>query len=244
MASQPSTQQSGSARRLSASTWRERVRAHFPRRRREPPRDRPIYIYPGLLRTSPERAVVLDSLCPAAPFSETVSEKATDDRQVSNNHSLVKSGTLGEVCCPICFDDFIATDLVRTLYCGHQYHSGCLLTWLTKGASAARCPLCQASLSLPYECCMGTSTIGDGNVSGSSQVSACSEYKEIMSSHTFSASGDGDEKKSTPVVRLPSFDSCYYQTICASQTERDLNDSAPRTYCYLQHDYTRFSRRN
>lgn len=46
-------------------------------------------------------------------------------------------------CCPICLADYKETDLLRLLPdCKHQFHVGCVDTWLKRNPS---CPVCRTS---------------------------------------------------------------------------------------------------
>ena len=58
--------------------------------------------------------------------------------------------------CAICYDDLNANDTLRFETCGHAFHSGCALRWVTtnnpyavgeggEGASAP-CPLCRGTI--------------------------------------------------------------------------------------------------
>ena len=42
--------------------------------------------------------------------------------------------------CSICYADYTAEDLVRTLRCGHAFHKHCVDEWLTRHRN--RCPMC------------------------------------------------------------------------------------------------------
>ncbi|XP_005108139.1 E3 ubiquitin-protein ligase RNF181 [Aplysia californica] len=45
--------------------------------------------------------------------------------------------------CPICLLEFDEEDEVKIMPCGHQFHSGCILPWLSKVNS---CPMCRYEL--------------------------------------------------------------------------------------------------
>ncbi|OAG31092.1 hypothetical protein NEDG_01866 [Nematocida displodere] len=46
--------------------------------------------------------------------------------------------------CPICFDRFAPSALVRTLHCTHYFHTECIDPWLLSRSS--RCPVCNHEL--------------------------------------------------------------------------------------------------
>ncbi|EJW04838.1 hypothetical protein EDEG_00975 [Edhazardia aedis USNM 41457] len=48
--------------------------------------------------------------------------------------------------CLICFDEYLANDMVRLLACDHFFHVACIDPWLTR--KCARCPLCRRGLVL------------------------------------------------------------------------------------------------
>ena len=45
--------------------------------------------------------------------------------------------------CSICIEDFELGEALRVIPCGHQYHTDCIMPWLT--ARAANCPMCKES---------------------------------------------------------------------------------------------------
>jgi len=50
--------------------------------------------------------------------------------------------TILDESCTICLDEFEAGDRVRSLPCGHTFHSKCIMKWMTE--RSATCPLCKA----------------------------------------------------------------------------------------------------
>jgi len=45
-----------------------------------------------------------------------------------------------EVCCPICYEDYIENESLRVLKCNHYFHINCVNDWLNKNKS---CPICR-----------------------------------------------------------------------------------------------------
>lgn len=77
-----------------------------------------------------------DSECDA-----DLSDRCSD---VSSNCPEVDCGD-NKVFCPICLDDCMADEKIRTIRaCGHQFHSSCLRTWLVR---RRKCPLCRRGIA-------------------------------------------------------------------------------------------------
>lgn len=45
--------------------------------------------------------------------------------------------------CPICLDEYKEGDILRGLYCSHQFHEICLKEWVKK---KRECPLCKTKI--------------------------------------------------------------------------------------------------
>jgi Ring finger domain len=67
---------------------------------------------------------------------------ADADADVEPKPAVGGAVTYGDVTdhtCAVCLDDMEAGDKTRGLRCGHEFHGGCIETWLTK---QNRCPVC------------------------------------------------------------------------------------------------------
>ncbi|CBK23308.2 uncharacterized protein [Blastocystis hominis] len=51
--------------------------------------------------------------------------------------------------CPICLSSFTAADKIRTLQCGHVFHSECIDPWMIE--YKAECPLCKNDIRTAKE---------------------------------------------------------------------------------------------
>lgn len=91
------------------------------------------------MRLVRQKAINLDSQCPATIFKCAICTASNDNSEDSKSCSH-QSG------CSICLDDFHSHDLVRKMPCSsnHMFHSACILTWF---GSSSRCPLCNESIS-------------------------------------------------------------------------------------------------
>jgi hypothetical protein len=99
-----------------------------------------IYIYPGLLRLARQKAINLDSQCPATIYKCAQCREGSAPGDADTQACSHSNG------CSICLEDFHARDLVRKMPCSsrHVYHTNCILTWF---ASSKRCPLCQEPIN-------------------------------------------------------------------------------------------------
>lgn len=70
--------------------------------------------------------------------------------------------------CSICMSSLEANQLVRTLACGHVYHSGCIKLWLT--CYHARCPLCNMVIMLDNEPTVENEIRADGDIEPPTQA--------------------------------------------------------------------------
>lgn len=68
-------------------------------------------------------------------------EAATAGQIAALPLARISAATCAEDCpnCAICLVDFLAGEKVRRLPCGHDFHSGCVDTWLRRNK---KCPLC------------------------------------------------------------------------------------------------------
>jgi len=62
----------------------------------------------------------------------------------NNTSSLLNNRSILDSECSICLDDYHPGDMLRSLPCGHTFHSDCIAKWLTE--RSAVCPLCKAEL--------------------------------------------------------------------------------------------------
>lgn len=73
---------------------------------------------------------------PEVPFDQLL--RKTD---LANNFRSEK------LFCSICLDEINYQTIVRRLFCGHTFHSSCILKWILVGRSKS-CPLCQKSFAV------------------------------------------------------------------------------------------------
>lgn len=62
------------------------------------------------------------------------------ESEVAELHEFKVEEIPTELACAICQDQFQVDDKAILLYCGHQFHSECLVPWLKRVAS---CPTCR-----------------------------------------------------------------------------------------------------
>lgn len=133
-------------RRSPASEARRRQNASKnPHHHEEDADVKPIYIYPGLIRMSAQRAVAIDSKCPASLY-DPPSSSSTSRAQSSSSQSMHGNVSHDPVSdspdhdqddhdtCAICLQTFVPTrDIIRRLPCSHFFHSKCKYsyTWFS-----------------------------------------------------------------------------------------------------------------
>mmetsp|Transcript_15038 Transcript_15038/g.30553 ORF Transcript_15038/g.30553 Transcript_15038/m.30553 type:complete len:160 (-) Transcript_15038:27-506(-) len=54
-----------------------------------------------------------------------------------------RSGPYGAASCPVCTEEFEASESVKELPCRHAFHGDCIIPWLTK---CNTCPMCRYEL--------------------------------------------------------------------------------------------------
>jgi hypothetical protein len=76
---------------------------------------------------------------------ETVYPEVSFERHLACGKG--ESSTPEVVFCSICLDEINSQNVVRKLFCGHIFHSSCILHWILVGRSKS-CPLCQKSIAM------------------------------------------------------------------------------------------------
>lgn len=64
-------------------------------------------------------------------------------------HGSSSSSSHDDVCCAICIEEFVQGDTLRQLPCEHEFHTECIIPWLTERHPS--CPLCKHSVVPPEE---------------------------------------------------------------------------------------------
>ncbi|GJQ14424.1 hypothetical protein GpartN1_g6215.t1 [Galdieria partita] len=77
----------------------------------------------------------VENVFPEISFDQLFRDKAQTE--------TVESET---IFCSICLEEMSYQNLVRRLFCGHIFHSSCILKWILVGRSKS-CPLCQKSFA-------------------------------------------------------------------------------------------------
>lgn len=93
-----------------------------------------VYIYPGLLRLAKQKAINLDSQCPAAIFK---CKKCADGNE--SNRSAPPEACQHSNGCSVCLEDFHQRDLVRKLPCSAQHMVGTLQIALCFSIALTNC---------------------------------------------------------------------------------------------------------
>lgn len=65
------------------------------------------------------------------------------DDYLKNDNNIDFKESSSRKTCSICLEDYKINDLVRRLYCGHQYHEECLREWTKKKVV---CPICKQNI--------------------------------------------------------------------------------------------------
>lgn len=80
--------------------------------------------------------------------------------------------------CSICLDDYVQGDKIRSLPCGHFFHSACITKWLTE--RSCTCPLCKAILA------------GNEDDDDSDSLASSGDIVELREGGTQTDNGDED----------------------------------------------------
>jgi len=78
---------------------------------------------------------------------KSISVSLSGENSTSEN-STIGTGYQWNASCSICLDDYEPNEKLRMLPCGHQFHTDCILPWLTERQGL--CPLCKQQV-LPEE---------------------------------------------------------------------------------------------
>jgi len=123
------------------------------------------------------------------------SEEEQGQEHTTNTSALLNRSIL-EADCSICLDDYHPGEMLRSLPCGHTFHSDCITKWLTE--RSAVCPLCKAELVVVEEESDDEEEDDDG-VDVESYGSG-GDYVEMRDT---SSSSDNDDDGTTPSPSPP-----------------------------------------
>lgn len=108
--------------------------------------DRIAQLMDNAMGTRPQRGATVTELneLPTHVY-KTPQKTESDDRESGKDENEEKTKKLDEErnVCAICLENFSDGDVVTTTPCFHQFHKGCIDTWL---AQKAVCPICKYEL--------------------------------------------------------------------------------------------------
>jgi len=106
----------------------------------------------GLYLTKIERMTIFKKVLPNRVYSTAFHPQHEDDNKTDNACRMAEDG---EAECSICLSAYEHGDTLITLpHCKHEFHSECILEWLTSNDG---CPQCRENVLTPIELREGTS---------------------------------------------------------------------------------------
>lgn len=84
--------------------------------------------------------------------------------------------------CIICLEGFEAGNSLRTLPCGHEYHTQCIDKWLT--SQHRTCPICKADVTLTEE------EVGGARDDQNMHCGCCNNFRGLLEVHTVPAEAE------------------------------------------------------
>jgi len=117
----------------------------------------------------------------------------------NNTSSLLNNRSMLDSECSICLDDYHPGEMLRSLPCGHTFHSDCITKWLTE--RSAVCPLCKAELVVVED-----DEESDEEDDEAESYASAGDYVEMRDtpppSDTNNDDGDGDDDTAAAAASL------------------------------------------
>lgn len=109
--------------------------------------DRMAQLIDNAIGTLPQRGATESELneLPTHVYKSVIAEN-NDKNEVEKSEDKVKELDAERNVCAICLENFVDGDVVTTTPCFHQFHKGCIDTWLVQKAV---CPICKYELFRP-----------------------------------------------------------------------------------------------